>query len=116
MSQPANTHLTWEKQGLFTVTLTGRLFNKLDFDVEYYNRKTSSMILDVPQPYTAGITEATSNVGSLMNQGVDITLGFDFLRGRDYWLRASTTFNYNAQKVTELFDGKHTWPMWWEAP
>ena len=112
VSQPSNTHLTWEKQGLFTVTLTGRLFNKLDFDLEYYNRKTSSMILDVPQPYTAGITEATSNVGSLMNQGVDITLGFDFLRGRDYWLRASTTFNYNAQKVTELFDGKHTWPMY----
>ena len=112
VAQPANTHLTWEKQGLFTVTFTGRLFNKLDFDVEYYNRKTSSMILDVPQPYTAGITEATSNVGSLMNQGIDLTLGFDFLRSRDYWLRLSTTFNYNAQKVTELFDGKHTWPMY----
>ena len=112
VSQPANTHLTWEKQGLFTATLSGRLFNFMDFDLEYYHRKTTSMILDVPQPYTAGITEATNNVGSLLNQGVDVTLGFDFLKGRDYWLRLNTTFNYNAQKVTELFDGKKTWPMY----
>ena len=112
VAQPSNTHLTWEKQGLFTVTLSGRAFNFMTFDLEYYNRQTSSMILDVPQPYTAGIDEATSNVGSLMNQGVDVTLGFDILRKRDYWMRFNTTFNYNAQKVTELFDGKHTWPMY----
>ena len=112
VAQPANTHLTWERQGLFTATLNGRLFNFLDFDVEYYHRKTTSMILDVPQPYTAGIDEATNNVGSLLNQGVDVTLGFDILKGRDHWLRFNTTFNYNAQKVTELFDGKQTWPMY----
>ena len=112
VAQPANSHLTWERQGLFTTALTGRLFNFLDFDLEYYLRKTSSMLLDVPQPYTTGIDEATNNVGSLQNTGVDVTLGFDILRTRDYWMRFNTTFNYNAQKVTELFDGKHTWPMY----
>lgn len=112
LNQPANPDLTWERQNLFTTAITGRLFNFLDFDLEYYNRKTSAMILDIPQPYTAGIDEATFNVGSMMNQGVDVTLGFDLLRGRDYWMRLNTTFNYNAQKVTELFEGKHTWPMY----
>lgn len=112
VSQPANTHLTWEKQGLFTATISGRLFNFMDFDLEYYHRKTTSMILDVPQPYTAGIDEATNNVGSLLNQGIDVTLGFDIVRTRNAWARFNTTFNYNAQKVTELFDGKHTWPMY----
>ena len=112
VAQPANSRLTWERQGLFTTTLSGRVFNKVDFDIEYYIRKTSSMLLDVPQPYTTGIDEATNNVGSLQNRGIDLTLGVDILRTRDAWLRFNTTFNYNAQKVTELFDGKHTWPMY----
>ena len=69
------------------------------------------MLMDVPQPYTAGFTEVTQNVGGLQNTGVDITLGYDFLRGRDYYLRASTTFSYNANKITELFDGRQRWEI-----
>jgi hypothetical protein len=42
---------------------------------------------------------------------VDVTLGVDILRGKDYWLRASTTFNYNAEKVTGLFNGLDRWEM-----
>jgi len=109
--QPANSMLTWEQQALFTVALSGRVFNMLDFDVEYYNRNTSSMLMDVPYPYTTGFSEVTQNVGSLRNSGVDITLGVDILKGRDYYLRASTTFNYNKQKITELFDGRQRWEI-----
>jgi len=111
VSNPANPQLTWEQQGLFTVALTGRAFNKLDFDLEFYDRRTTNMLMDVPQPYTAGFTGVTQNVGGLQNTGVDITLGYDFLRGRDYYLRASTTFSYNANKITELFDGRQRWEI-----
>ena len=38
------------------------------------------------------------------DRGVDVTLGVDILQGKDYFLRASTTFNYNAEKVTSLFN------------
>lgn len=111
VTQPANNKLTWENQGLLTVSASGRFFNVLDANIEFYQRKTTSMLLDVPNPYTSGFTETTQNVGSLQNTGVDITLGVDFLRGRDYWARFSTTFNYNAQKITELFDGRDRWEM-----
>jgi TonB-dependent starch-binding outer membrane protein SusC len=109
VSQPANADLSWEQQALFTVALSGRVFNRVDFDVQYYRRKTSNMLMDVPQPYTTGFTEVTQNVGSMQNTGVDITLGVDILRGRDYFLRFNTTFNYNNQKITELFDGRERW-------
>ncbi len=111
VSQPANADLSWEQQALFTVALSGRVFNRVDFDVQYYIRKTSNMLMDVPQPYTTGFTEVTQNVGSMQNTGVDITLGVDILRGRDYFLRFNTTFNYNNQKITELFDGRERWEI-----
>ena len=111
VGQPANPGLTWEKQALFTVGINGRLIDRIDFNIEYYNRKTSSMLMSVPYNYTTGFSSLYANVGGLLNQGIDLTLGVDILRGKDYYFRASTTFNYNAEKVTELFNDLDRWEM-----
>ena len=104
ISQPANKDLTWEKQGLFTVGVSTRVFNRFSLEVEAYHRKTTNMLLDVPYAYTSGFSTVTANVGGLTNTGVDITLGIDILNKADYYLRTNVVFNYNKQKVTELFD------------
>lgn len=111
VTQPANNMLTWEKQALLTVGLSGRMFDVLDFEVAFYDRQTSSMLMDVPNPYTTGFSEVTQNVGTMSNRGVDITLGVDILRGSDYFLRFNTTFNYNDQKILSLFDGRQRWEI-----
>ena len=111
LGQPENPGLSWEQQALFTVGLNGRLFDRFDFNVEFYNRVTSNMLMSVPYNYTTGISSFMDNVGSLSNTGIDIMLGVDILRGRDYYLRASTTFNYNSEKVTSLFYGLQRWEI-----
>ena len=111
LSQPSNNSLSWEKQGLFTVGLRARLFNRLNFEVEYYKRNTSNMLMDVPYPYTAGFSNQTANVGTLSNTGVDLTLGLDILRTRDAFITLNATFNYNKQVVTELFNGLDKWTV-----
>ncbi len=111
MSQPSNYDLTWEQQALLTVGLNGRIFDRVDFNLEFYNRTTSAMLMQVPYNYTAGFSSIYKNVGGLSNTGIDITLGVDVLRGKDYFLRLQTTFNYNAEKVTELFNGLKRWEM-----
>lgn len=111
VGRPSNYNLTWEKQALLTVGVNGRIADMVDFNIEYYRRTTSAMLMDVPYSYTGGYSSLYDNVGSLLNSGVDITLGVDILRGPDYYLRASTTFNYNKEKITELFHGLTTWEM-----
>ncbi|MBR5103802.1 MAG: SusC/RagA family TonB-linked outer membrane protein [Bacteroidales bacterium] len=111
LAQPSNYDLTWEKQSLFTAGINGRIADMVDFNIEYYRRKTSSMLMDVPYNYTTGISSLYANVGGLLNQGVDITLGVDILRGKDHFLRFNKTFNWNAEKVTELFNGLDRWEM-----
>ena len=111
LGQPSNFDLTWEKQALLTVGFNGRVADRVDFNIEYYYRKTSSMLMDVPYNYTTGVTSLYGNVGGLLNQGIDITLGVDILRGQDHFLRFNTTFNWNAEKVTELFNGLDRWEM-----
>ena len=111
IGQPSNNGLTWEQQALLTIGVNGRLASMVDFNIEFYNRKTSSMLMDVPYSYTTGFPTLTSNVGSLANTGLDVTLGVDILRAKDYWFRVSTTFNYNNEKVTELFNGLERWEI-----
>jgi TonB-linked SusC/RagA family outer membrane protein len=110
-TQPENRILTWEKQKLLTLTLAGRVLDMIDFDIEYYNRKTSNMLMDVPYPYTTGFSSVTNNVGELQNQGLDITLGVNILKSKDYYLNFNTTFNYNSQKITKLFQGRDRWEI-----
>lgn len=67
------------------------------------------MLMDVPQPYTAGFTSVTQNVGSMRNSGLDVTLGVDIYRSKDAYVRFNTTFNYNSQKILSLFDNRDRW-------
>ncbi len=110
-TQPANSNLTWETQKLFTVGLQGRLWNRFDFDLSYYIRQTDNMLMDVPYPYTSGFSSVTQNVGGLKNTGVDVKLGVDIVRTKDYFVNFSTNFNYNSMKITELFDGRQRWEI-----
>lgn len=111
LGQPSNYGLTWEKQGLLTVGLYGRIADLVDFNLEYYHRTTSAMLMSVPYSHTTGFSSLYKNVGSLLNTGFDITLGVDILRGRDYFLRFNTTFNFNQEKITSLFNGLPRWEI-----
>ena len=109
--QPASPDLKWEQQALLTIALTGKILDKFDFDIEWYNRKTTDMLMSVPIPSTVGFSSQMRNVGALLNQGFDITLGYDLIRTRDSFLRFQTTFNYNQEKILELFDGRNRWEI-----
>lgn len=110
-TQPGNSKLSWETQSKLTIGVNTRLFDRLNFGIEYYVRKTSDMLMDVPYPYTSGFDEITRNVGSLENSGIDINASFDVLSAKDYYLTINANFNYNKQKITKLFDGKQRWDI-----
>lgn len=109
ITKPSNYELQWEQQGLATITLSGRVFDRLDFDFELYDRRTTNMLMSVPQPYTSGFTSVYKNVGGLSNKGIDVTLGVDILKSKDYFFRVNATFNYNKEVITDLFDGRTKW-------
>ena len=110
-SQPYNYDLRWEKQELFTVGLSGKIFNFLDFDVSYYIRNTKDMLMSAPYPYSTGFPELTRNVGELQNRGIDFRVGFDVLRGKDYFVRLAVNGNYNKEEVKSLAEGRQRWEM-----
>lgn len=116
LTSPGNDDLGWEKQRKTSVGVDARLFNFMNMNVEYYHRLTSDMLMDVPLPLTSGVPQdglgfasVTKNVGKYLNQGVDIHFDFDIIKRRDAGLTAYINFNYNKDKVIELFQDRDSW-------
>lgn len=109
VSASGNPELSWESQKLASASVNFTLFKRANFMVEYYSKVTSDMLLDVPFPYTSGFANVTSNVGSLKNYGWNVSADFDVIRKADAFFTPYVNFNYNKQKVTELFQGRNYW-------
>ena len=102
----ANPELSWENVNTLNLTLSGRLFNRLTFDIEYYDKRTNNMLMSVPVSYTTGFASRYANVASLYNRGVDFTIGCDIIRTKDWYWNARVVGNYNKNCLTKLFNGE----------
>ena len=112
ISTPGNPELSWEHQFQTTVGVKFALMHDLyRFNIEYYNRVTNNMLVDVPYPYTSGFGTVTSNVGSLKNVGFDITIDFDIIRQKDFYITPYVNLNFNKNEVTKLFNGLDFWSI-----
>ena len=110
ISSPGNPNLGWESQALTTLGVNISMFaNKYRLNVDLYNRVTSSMLVDVPYPYTSGFNTVLTNVGTLRNQGVAVTFDFDIVKTNDFFITPYINYTYNSEKVTSLFQGKSFW-------
>ena len=106
-----NPELTWETVKTFNVGLNGRLFNRLSFDVEFYNKVTSNMLVKMPYSYTTGFGTGWGNVAEMYNRGVDFNISYDIIKNKDWYWSVSLNGNYNKNKVTKLFKGADSYDV-----
>ncbi len=109
MTSIGNPNLTWEKQSKLTIGANMEFLKKYTLELAFYQRNTSSMLTQVPYPYTSGISYRNENTAEYRNTGIDLNLGMNFVRTKDYFFSANVVFNYNRDKVVELFDGMNRW-------
>jgi TonB-linked SusC/RagA family outer membrane protein len=89
-------NLQWEKNTQSDIGLEFGLFgNRLRGTVEYYKRKTDGLIFQVPNPLTAGLDNRTENVGSMFNDGFEVSLDGTILRNESF----SWNLNINAATI-----------------
>ena len=112
LSTPENKNLGWETQIQTTVGISTRLFDRLNLEVNYYNRRTKDMLMDTPLPYTTGFNSQTLNIGSMVNNGIEIQFDVDAVRNwNDLNVNVYGNFTYNADKITKLFYGIDKWEL-----
>lgn len=104
MSTMPNPDLKWEKTGQFDVGFNLGLFqNRLNFDVAYYNKKTTDLLLDCPVPHSTGFSTIFKNIGAVRNQGIDIMVNGTPVQGEFMW-NSTLNLNFNKNKILQLGD------------
>lgn len=101
-----NPDLTWEKNKAFNLGLDFGLWkNRLTATVEYYKRVTSDLLVTIPLSPTSGFSGGQlTNVGSMYNKGIEITLGGKPVVARDFVWESNFTFSHNINRITALYN------------
>lgn len=107
-AQNANPDLKWESTAQFNVGIDFGFLNRINGSLEFYHKKTSDLLwtYPVPQPpYLVGTMLA--NVGDMVNKGVELTLGANIVRTKDFSLSANASLAYNKQEITKLSNSQY---------
>ena len=105
ISQPSNNDLTWETVTAANIGLNLRVFDRLSIEADYYHKKTSDMLMEIPYSFTTGYGGGFGNIGSMVNKGIDVSATVDLIKTKDFFWNFRANFNYNKNEITELFNG-----------
>lgn len=80
----------------------GLFNNRLTGSVEYYNRRSRDLLSTVTFPGILGFSSALVNAGKMENQGIDLSLNAELLRGQKFSYTTTLYFSYNKNRVTAV--------------
>ena len=98
-----NEELKWETTITRNFALDLSFFNgRLKITPELYFNTTRDLLYDSTIPAVSGYTKQQQNIGKVQNNGFELTINGDILRGKDYVLSANFTLGHNKMTVKEL--------------
>lgn len=105
--QVSNPDLTWEKTFTTGVGIDATFLNRFNITLDYYNKNTSNLLYQVPVPSVTGVSSTWRNVGSVKNNGFEVSLGAQILQDMNGWnWRVDANLGLNRNEVSELYGGK----------
>ena len=106
IQSPANPNLRWEKSITTNIGIDFSFFNnRLRGALDYYNKVGKDIFAQRQIDPTSGFTSMVVNTASMKNNGVELSLTYDWFRAPSREAFAWTTnftFAYNKNKVTDV--------------
>lgn len=105
LSNIGDSNLAWENSTKYDAGFSARLFGRLDIDFDWYYTKTNNLVMAVPQGPSTGIGSLVTNAGALQNKGIEVTLGADIIKNRNFSWYSSFNITTAFNKVLSLAEG-----------
>ena len=105
--QPGNENLTWENTWTSNLAFHFGFWNRLNADLELYNKVTTDMLMAVPLAYSQsnGYGYMWDNVGTMVNMGAELNVNATVLAIKDFTWNVNANVGYNRNRLTELYNG-----------
>lgn len=108
-SNNENENLKWEGSQSSSFAVEGRLFNRMNFTVEYFDKRSKDLLFDVNLPISTGGTDATvgratvwRNIGDLVNRGLEISFDVDVVKNTDFRWNVGANATFLKNKIINL--------------
>jgi len=101
-----NPDLKWEKSRTYDIGLDfGLLGSRITGSFDWYTRKSSDLLLNVPSMLATGFSSYLDNAGEVKSKGWDFEITSHQIRKSDFSWSTSFNISHNSNKVTKL-DGE----------
>lgn len=101
-TQLANPNLKWETTNQFDAGIDfGFLDDRITGSIDYFNKNTKDLLLELPVPTTTGFATTLTNIGSMNNRGFELTVNTLNLKGKLSWT-TSANLSVIRNKVTGI--------------
>ncbi len=108
-NQNGNPDLQWETSSSFNIGLDWKLFKRANFTLEYFDKRSKNLLFDLNMPLSNGSTSVgsmasviTSNVGSISNRGIELSVDVDVIRKKDFRWNVAANATWLKNKIVEL--------------
>lgn len=102
-SQLANPDLKWETTSQFNVGLAGTLLkDKLSFELDYYRKYTTDLLINEPVASKTGFSSVYKNVGEISNTGVELLINSRNIETKDFRWNTTFTISHNKNLIEKL--------------
>ena len=96
-----NQNLKWEETTSWGFGLDVSLIHKINLTLDYYQKRTSGILMEVPTPSTFGLERFIDNVGKIKNQGVELAVQYNDQLGK-VGFSFGGNVSYNRNKILDL--------------
>ena len=102
-SNPVNKAITWETSNELNFGLDFAFLNsRINGAIDVYTKKSKDLLYNVQLPLVTGGVKMNTNVGSVKNTGVEISLNTVNIITKDWRWETSFTFAHNKNKILEV--------------
>jgi TonB-linked SusC/RagA family outer membrane protein len=99
----SNPDLRWEKNTSQNYGLDLNMFNnKVNLSVDVYKNSAKDLLLSVAIPPTTGYTSQLQNIGATSNRGIEIQLGANPIKKKDFTWNTNFNIAFNKNRVESL--------------
>jgi TonB-linked SusC/RagA family outer membrane protein len=99
----SNPDLSWESTASLDIGLDAAfLQNRISVTLDYYQKKTSDLLLQVSIPRSTGYSTTLINAGGVENKGFELGLSTINFDGKKFQWSTNANISFNKNKVTNL--------------
>lgn len=108
-SDLGNDKLKWETTAQLDLGFDIELLkNRIAFTFDYYEKRTSDLLLNARIPPSSGFSSAFINIGKVSNYGYEFSLNTVNIKSKKFSWTSNINISFNRNKLLELYSGQES--------